>query len=79
MEKLDLNLLKEPLSEVNACSPTSFYESITQRKSSRTSLNGKWKIFYSEDTFNNDLLKEKYEYKKLQDIELPCNKTQKNI
>ena len=73
MEKLDLNLLKEPLSEVNACNPTSFYESITQRKSSRTSLNGKWKIFYSEDTFNNDLLKEKYEYKKLQDIELPCN------
>ncbi len=73
MNKINLDYLKEPITGINLEEDSSYYESFNNKKSSRTSLDGKWYIYYNEDNFNEIVLDKKYKYQDLKEIELPCN------
>ena len=74
MEKIiDLDLLKKPINGVNLEKYTSYFESFSDGKNTRISLNGNWKFIYLENFDNEKYLNKDSEIKDLKEIPVPSH------
>ena len=74
MEKIiDLDLLKKPINGVNLEKYTSYFESFSDGKNTRISLNGNWKFIYLENFDNEKYLNKDFEIKDLKEIPVPSH------
>ena len=73
MIEFDKNLVKDPVAIKNGEEFNSYFEILDENKNDlRISLNGKWKVFHS-DNLDTNLLEENFDNTDLKEVILPNN------